>query len=194
MARRSKAERREALVRAAIEVIAEKGLSGTRIADVAARAGISPGHVLYYFDGKSDLFSRALRTVEDDLRSQAHEAFATLASAVDRWNWLIDVAAPAGPGDARVLLWMEAWERAPRDPDVSDLVIELERRWTALLVELIEYGSRRGEFAMDDPEGFAVRFSALMDGLTLQVVAGSRTMDRAQMLAVCADVGAELIP
>jgi AcrR family transcriptional regulator len=67
----TKAERREALVRAAIEVIAEKGLSGTRVADIGARAGISPGHVLYYFEGKSDIFTRALRTIEDDLREQA---------------------------------------------------------------------------------------------------------------------------
>jgi AcrR family transcriptional regulator len=48
----TKAERREALVRAAIDVIAERGLGGTRVADIAERAGISPGHVLYYFDGK----------------------------------------------------------------------------------------------------------------------------------------------
>jgi len=188
----SKAERREALVRAAIDVIAEKGLSGTRVADIAARSGISPGHVLYYFDGKAEIFTRALRTVEDELRDQAREAFASLASATERWDWLVDQAAPTGPGDARVLLWMEAWERAPRDPDVSALVIELERRWIALLVELIEYGRDRGEFAIDDPERFAIRFSALMDGLTLQVVAGP--LDRAQMLDICAEAGAELRP
>jgi AcrR family transcriptional regulator len=190
----SKAERREALVRAAIDVIAEKGLSGTRVADIAARAGISPGHVLYYFDGKADVFTRALRTVEDDLRDEARAAFATLDTAAARWDWLVEHAAPTGPGDARVLLWMEAWERAPRDPDVSALVIELERRWIALLVELIEEGRARGEFAVDDAERFAVRFSALMDGLTLQVVAGSPSVDRARMLEICAEAGAELRP
>jgi AcrR family transcriptional regulator len=190
----TKAERREALVRAAIDVIAEKGLSGTRVADIAARSGISPGHVLYYFDGKADIFSRALRTVEEELREQARTAFASLPSAAERWDWLVEQAAPTGPGDARVLLWMEAWERAPRDPDVSALVIELERRWIALLVELIEYGTARGEFAVEDAERFAVRFSALMDGLTLQVVAGSPTLDRARMLEICAQAGAELRP
>ena len=188
----SKAERREALVRAAIDVIAEKGLSGTRVADIGARAGISPGHVLYYFEGKADIFSRALRTVEDDLRAEAQEAFAALPSAAERWRWLIDQAAPTGPGDARVLLWMEAWERAPRDPEVSALVIELERRWIDLLVELLEYGRDRGEFSVTDVEPFAVRFSALMDGLTLQVVAGSPTVDRARMLEICTAAGAEL--
>ena len=46
------------LVRAAIEVIAEKALSGTRVGDIGKRAGMSPGHVLYYFDGKSEIFTR----------------------------------------------------------------------------------------------------------------------------------------
>ena len=188
----TKAERRATLVRAAIDVIAEKGLSGTRVADIAARAGISPGHVLYYFEGKSDIFTRALRTIEDDLRAEALAAFEAMPSATERWDWLVEQAAPTGPGDARVLLWMEAWERAPRDPDVSALVIELEGRWIALLIDLLEYGRSRGEFALANPGDFAIRFSALMDGLTLQVAAGSPTLTRARMLEICAQAAAEL--
>jgi AcrR family transcriptional regulator len=69
----SKSERREALVRAAIDVIAEKGLSGTRVADTGERAGMSAGHVLYCFDGKADLFSRALRTIENELRASGRD-------------------------------------------------------------------------------------------------------------------------
>jgi AcrR family transcriptional regulator len=188
----TKAERREALVRAAIDLLAEKGLSGTRVADIGERAGMSPGHVLYYFDGKSDIFTRALRTIEDDLRRDAYAAFESRPAAAERWQWLIDEAAPTGPGDARVLLWLQAWERATRDPEVSALVIELDRRWIGLLVELVEYGVSTGEFEVEDPQEFAIRFSALMDGLMLQVVAGSTSMDRAHMLAICARAAAEL--
>jgi AcrR family transcriptional regulator len=181
----TKADRRESVVRAAIEVIAEKGLVGTRVADIAARAGMSAGHVLYYFEGKSDIFSRALRTIEDDLREQALAAFEELPAAADRWAWLVEQAAPTGPGDVRVLLWIEAWARAPREPDVSDVVVELDRRWIALLVELIEYGRETGEFGIADPHEFAVRFAALMDGLTLQVVGGSQAVDRERMVDIC---------
>jgi AcrR family transcriptional regulator len=188
----SKSERREELVRAAIGVIAEKGLGGTRIADIGERSGMSPGHVLYYFDGKSDIFSRALRTIEDDLRAEAREAFESRPAALDRWQWLVEQAAPTGPGDPRVLLWIEAWERAPRDADVSALLLELDRRWLGLLVEVVEYGRSTGEFRVDDAEDFAIRFSALMDGLMLQVVAGSTTMDRERMLEVCMRASAEL--
>jgi AcrR family transcriptional regulator len=187
-----KAARREALVRAAIDVIAEKGLGGTRVADIGARSGMSAGTVLYYFDGKSDIFTRALRTIEDDLRAEARAAFESRPSAADRWEWLVRQAAPTGAGDPRVLLWIEAWERAPRDPEVSELLLELDRRWLDLLVEVVEYGRTTGEFSVADAHDFAVRFSALMDGLMLQVVAGSQTMDRERMLEVCARAGREL--
>jgi AcrR family transcriptional regulator len=190
--RATKAERREALVRAAIDVIAEKGLSGTRVADIGERSGISPGHVLYYFDGKSDIFMRALRTIEDDLREEVQAAWEGEPSAVARWDRLVELAAPTGPGDPRMLLWIQAFEQAPRDPDVSDVVIDLDRRWIALLLEAIEYGRGTGEFAIDDPEDFAIRFAAMMDGLMLQVVAGSTALDRARMLEICAHAGAEL--
>lgn len=187
-----KVERRDALVRAAIEVIAEKGLSGTRVSDIGERSGISPGHVLYYFDGKSDIFMRALRAIEEDLRAQIEASWESRSSAAERWEWLVRHAAPTGPGDPRMLLWIQAWELAPRDPDVAELVLELDRRWIRLLVEVLEYGRSTGEFGLEDPEEFAIRFAAMMDGLMLQVVTGSTETDRRRMLEICARASAEL--
>ena len=187
-----KVERRDALVRAAIEVIAEKGLSGTRVSDIGERSGISPGHVLYYFDGKSDIFMRALRAIEEDLRAQIGASWESRSSAAERWEWLVRHAAPTGPGDPRMLLWIQAWELAPRDPDVAELVLELDRRWIRLLVEVLEYGGSTGEFGLEDPEEFAIRFAAMMDGLMLQVVTGSTETDRRRMLEICARASAEL--
>ena len=192
--RTSKDERREALVRAAIDVIAERGLSGTRVADIGSRAGISPGHVLYYFEGKSHIFMRALRRIEDELRGEIHASWETATSAWERWQRLVELAAPTGPGDPRMLLWIQAWELAPRDPDVSALVVELDRGWIDLLVEVIGYGVETREFAVADPREFAIRFAAMMDGLMLQVIAGSGTLDRARMLEFCARASTELRP
>ena len=42
-------KRRTQMLEAAAEVIGERGLCDTRIADVAKRAGLSPGVVVYYF-------------------------------------------------------------------------------------------------------------------------------------------------
>src|ERR1700727_2741463 len=59
------APRREQMLRAAIEVIEERGFPETRIADVAARAGTSPALVIYYFKTKDQLLTEARRYAED---------------------------------------------------------------------------------------------------------------------------------
>src|SRR3974377_2516565 len=58
-------ERREQMLRAALEVIVERGSADTRIADVAERTGTSPALVIYYFKTRDQLLTEALRYSED---------------------------------------------------------------------------------------------------------------------------------
>jgi AcrR family transcriptional regulator len=187
----AKVQRRDAILDAACTVLAEQGLAATRISDVAKRVGISPGHVLYYFESKSDLFMQSLRTVEDRLRDEALARFEDTHSASERWNLLLDVMSPSGPGDFKLALWLEAWEMAHRDPQVAELVAELEDRWQALQLDILRQAQAAGEIAADqDLEDFITCFSAFFDGLTIQVVTGSRVIDRERMLRVCRDYAA----
>jgi AcrR family transcriptional regulator len=55
------AERREGILRAAIDVIASKGSSGAQIADVAAALEIGHGTVYRYFENKQELFGAVVR-------------------------------------------------------------------------------------------------------------------------------------
>src|SRR5205809_6627833 len=69
-ARRSKAEqaplpKRDAILRAAIDVFAERGFFNAQVADVARVAGVAAGTVYLYFKSKDDLlvsiFERSMR-------------------------------------------------------------------------------------------------------------------------------------
>ena len=53
--------RRRQILDAAARAIIEQGLHGTRVADVAARAGVSSGLVAYYFPTKDSMLAEALR-------------------------------------------------------------------------------------------------------------------------------------
>ncbi|MFB4268133.1 TetR family transcriptional regulator [Nonomuraea sp. GTA35] len=55
------AETRERLLRAAAEVFAERGYDGTRVADIAAAAGVSNGALYAHFGSKAELLVAALR-------------------------------------------------------------------------------------------------------------------------------------
>lgn len=183
-----RAKRRDAIVESALVVLAERGLAETRLEDVARHVGISTGHILYYFDSKADLFLQTLRAIEDDFQEGARRTFETMPLAADRWSWLLETALPDGRGDVRLLLWLEAWERAPRDERFIEVLREVESRWMDLLRGVLYYGEVTGELDAPDIKRFATWFSALMDGLTIQVVTGSSSLDRERMLEICFQV------
>ncbi|MCC5579481.1 TetR/AcrR family transcriptional regulator [Microtetraspora sp. AC03309] len=56
------AETRERLVSAAADAFAERGYDGTRVADIAAAAGVSNGALYAHFGSKAELLVVALRT------------------------------------------------------------------------------------------------------------------------------------
>jgi AcrR family transcriptional regulator len=76
-------ERRARVLEAAAAALLERGFAETRIADIAERAGMSPGHVMYYFESKERLLLEALRFKEEALfYSQVDDP----ADGVDPWR------------------------------------------------------------------------------------------------------------
>src|SRR5881394_3984765 len=57
------AERREAIVAAALEEFAARGFAATRLDDVARRAGVAKGTIYLYFRDKESLFQELVRTM-----------------------------------------------------------------------------------------------------------------------------------
>lgn len=59
--KRRKEDRPAEIVTAALEVFAARGFAGTRLEDVAARAGVSKGTLYLYFRNKEELFKAMVR-------------------------------------------------------------------------------------------------------------------------------------
>src|SRR5205823_849109 len=82
-------QRREQMLRAALEVIAERGYPETRIADVAERAGTSPALVIYYFKTKDQLLTEAIRFSEDRWYEAGTRRMAAIGTAAGRLEELV---------------------------------------------------------------------------------------------------------
>jgi|SRR5215207_8733497 len=69
----ARADRRDAILRAAIDVFAGHGFFNAQVADVARAAGVAAGTVYLYFEGKDDLlvsiFEKTMREAIADGRS-----------------------------------------------------------------------------------------------------------------------------
>ena len=159
--------RRPAILTAAAEVIAERGVIGTRIADVAERAGTSAPGVLYWFASKDELLTEALAFSDDRFYADLSDRLAELGSARARLERLVEVW-PA-EGDSETVLWMELWVRALRDPAVNAAREKLDARWRAAIADVVRDGQAAGEFGSVDPEEFALTLGALMDGFAIQL-------------------------
>ena len=59
--RRAPAERPAEILEAALALFVEKGFAGTRLDDVAARAGLSKAAIYLYFEDKMALFQGVIR-------------------------------------------------------------------------------------------------------------------------------------
>jgi AcrR family transcriptional regulator len=175
----SVAERRGELLRAAVEQIEARGVAAVRIADVASALGVSNALVLYHFSTKEKLVADAFRhAAEADLAhlrgllGRRTPALRRLRSAV-RWY------APTGQAKGW-RLWIEGWAAALREPALREVTQDLDRQWKAALAEVITEGVAAGEFHCPDPHGTALRLTALLDGLAVQLTSYAGAVPRAR--------------
>ena len=194
--------RREQMIRAALDVIQERGFPETRIADVAQRAGVSPALVIYYFGTKDSLLTEAMRHSEDVFYERGARRMAAAANAMDRLAEI--VALSCLPSDEEEdgdswTLWLDLWAQAARNPAVARVREEFDEHWRETLRAIVREGQASGEFAGVDADEFAVGFSALLDGLAIQIaledpaVDGRRAFELSMRVAA-AQLGCEWSP
>ena len=140
--------RREQMLRAAAELIGERGFSETRIADVARRAGASPALVIYYFATKDQLLTEALRFSEEAFYRTVTAELETLRTARERLELLVrTTCVPQGEGEVPGAwgLWFDLWAQAFRHPEIAKDRIELDQRWRDTIAQVVRDGqaSRR---------------------------------------------------
>jgi AcrR family transcriptional regulator len=173
MKRQEKGAAREQLVvEAAAAVIAERGVANVRVADIAQQAGMSVGHVTYYFPSKAGLLIRAIQLSERALHEQVAEAIEQIVDPWERLDRLVELASPTGRGDPGWVLWFEVWATAGFDADLTKVQAELDSRWRGTLTQVIQYGCDQGAFVTADSQAVATLLSSLIDGLSIHVTLG----------------------
>jgi AcrR family transcriptional regulator len=173
-------QRREQMLAAAAELIAQRGFAETRITDVATRVGASPALVIYYFGTKDKLLTEALRYSEQAFYAVADDLLATTTSLVPRLETLVRLTCVPQTKDevpGAWGLWFDLWAQAFRHPEVKKDRLELDQRWRSMVSQVVRDAVHAGEISLVDPEEFAVAFTALLDGLSIQVALEDPVVD-----------------
>jgi TetR/AcrR family fatty acid metabolism transcriptional regulator len=82
--RPDKADKRDAILRAAIETFAARGFFHAQVADVARSAGVAAGTVYLYFRGKDDLLISIFERTMTEAIAAGRDSVAAKRSAVER--------------------------------------------------------------------------------------------------------------
>jgi AcrR family transcriptional regulator len=183
--------RRDQMLAAAATLIAERGFSDTRIADVAERVGASPALVIYYFGTKDSLLTEALRWSERSFYAATEEMLRSTTELRKRLEILVEwTLVPdkqtALTGDWG--LWFDLWAQAFRHPEVKKDRAELDLQWRDLISRVVQGGIDTGEIEQVDVETFAIMWGSLLDGLVVQVALDDPVVDAERARTVALDV------
>ena len=181
--------RRDQMLAAAARLIAERGFSDTRIADVASRVGASPALVIYYFGTKDSLLTEALRWSERSFYAAVDEMLQRTATLEKRLDTLVAWCLPDSdelPSDWG--LWFDLWVQAFRHPEVKKDRADLDQQWRDLVGRVVREAVDSGEIEPVDVELFTITWAALLDGLVVQIALDDPRVDRALARRVALEV------
>lgn len=176
---RIRAQRKEQIIRAALEVFVQKGYHAANVSDVATRAGVSQGTIYHYFSSKEELFLAAYEFWEiQSLYEALRSSLARSNSPTEQLHFLARLVGERLNQAAALLpANVEFWSHIPRNEAVRKSFHRLFSQMRQALAEVVRQGIVRGEFAGVNPEETAAIMIAIYDGLILQWLANPQSVN-----------------
>lgn len=167
--------RREALVKATIAEIGERGSLDVTVSQIARRAGVSAGLAHHYFGSKERILVAAIKFTLEEFADEVRGALARATDARARVEAI--VVASFSPRNFRretVAAWMNFYVLAQS----SDTARRLLEVYHGRLRSNLRHGLRPLVGARS--KDVAARVAALIDGVYLRQSLGRRGADRAR--------------
>ncbi len=156
--------RRAQLIDVTIDSLAEVGFVGTTLAEIAGRAGVSPGLVAHYFGDKDGLLEAAFRTLARVVAVRMRERFALARSARARVQAVIDANLGPENFDRRTgNAWLAFWGQVLHFAGLKRVQTAYQRRMLSNL-----RSDLRSLIPGDDARSLAAMIAAMIDGVWLR--------------------------
>jgi AcrR family transcriptional regulator len=140
------AERRQAIIEAAMEEFIARGFAATRLDDIARRAGVAKGTIYLHFKDKESMFEELIRTAIVPLVGRMQGPLPASGSVRDlieafALNFIQEIASTRRGDIVRLIV-----AEGPRFPAIADFYYrEVVSKGLAGMRAMIELGIARGE-------------------------------------------------
>ncbi|MGZ4106482.1 MAG: TetR/AcrR family transcriptional regulator [Tumebacillaceae bacterium] len=164
-------ERREQILSAAVKVFARRGLTGTKISDIAQAAGLSHGLVYHYFDSKDEIFTVLVERALLGSHSILSQASMQPGSPWEKLHWMTTAILSEEHYESSYYnyIMLQAF--------MSDSVPDaLKARSSSLydalqlaehVVPILVAGQQAGQVVQDDPTRLASAMLSFLQGIIL---------------------------
>jgi AcrR family transcriptional regulator len=192
-------DRRTTILEAATRMIAQAGVRGLRVEQVAEQAGVSTALIYYHFGDRAGLLRQTLAFIYE----RADRYTAPGPGATDAHTALERVLLLELQDDEAVrensTAWGELRSTAIFETDLREQLLDATRQWIDDITQLVEkaLADRVDAASRVDAAAIAERLTALVEGLSERWLSGSIELDRArQMLreAIAVELAAAGIP
>ena len=192
--REGEEKRREDLIAAAMELVAEGGPEAATVRAIAARAGVTPGLIRHYFTSKEELTHAAYRQVMESMTHEGMRAsdmvpgndpIGRLAAFVAA-NFRPPVMTPVAVG-----VWAGYMHLGRNDPTIHAIHEATYLGYRDRLQDLIAALPRPADPARDRRE--AIACNALIDGLWMEGGSLPDEFARGEVLRIALDGIAALL-
>src|SRR5579863_2047741 len=166
--------RRRQLVEVTIDSLAELGYVGTTLAQIAVRAGVSPGLVAHYFGDKDGLLDAAFRSLARRVGDQVRARLRRVSTPRARIQAVIDAnLAPAEFEQRTGTAWLAFWGQVLQVPSLKRVQSVYQRRTLSNL-----RSSLKKLVPPDEAQRLASMIAAMIDGVWLRAaLSGWREAD-----------------
>jgi AcrR family transcriptional regulator len=165
---------RQALARAAYQIIAESGFEGLRTRDVAERVGVNIATLHYYFATKEDLIRGVVELLAHEFatfRAPDQPPLEELSPREGLRSELEDVRSQIKTRRDTYVVLFELYMRSLRDPQIREMLREMDAGWREHLESLLIAGVRAGEFPADlDIHTTSAVLIAFSKGIAMQLL------------------------
>ena len=154
---RRKDERAPEILQAALACFADKGFAGTRMDDIAARAGITKGTIYLYFDSKEAVFKALARqSIGERIAAITAQLAGADGPAPEQLRFVLTTLGYFASTKDEVVLAQVLLAEANNFPELAEFWRrEIIARGLGLFSGIIQRGVERGEFRAVTPEHVA---------------------------------------
>lgn len=147
--RKGPADKREAIMTAALELFVERGFFGTAVPEIADRAGVGAGTIYRYFDSKEALVNEIYREQKLMFGRIATDDFPVTAPTREQFRVLWTRMARFAIDHPSSFVFLELHHHARYLDDASHAV---EQRMTELFTRVVIGAQARQELKPGDPQ------------------------------------------